>query len=248
MDGVAPPFEPFKDLCKRRFLWYYESYLAAIQNGKANSVPGKAFQRMAFESPSNNSMEGKFNYDELEKRLKAIKTALDLEAASWIVDGAMAARKETTIAVNLKRQFDQVNSFFKGSDMPHAVTLENDNPFEWTFTYFGQPMTNLEGGVLRMKMIFSPQFPTEQPRVRFETKIFHHHIAPDGTACYRPRRSEDVRSHIDAIISILEDDDPAYDPREIVRPEATKLYWGNSPADKKQFNRRLRRSVQDSME
>jgi ubiquitin-conjugating enzyme E2 Z len=55
-------------------------------------------------------------------------------------------------------------------------------------------------------------------------------------------------SHIEAIISTLEEEEPAYDPREIVHPEATKLYWGSSTADKKQFNRKLRRSVQDSME
>ena len=134
--------------------------------------------------------------------------------------------------------------------MPHDVRLVDGNPFEWAITYFGRPMTNLDGGILRIKMVFSTRFPMEQPRVTFVTKLFHHHIAPDGTACYRPNliKSEDVSSHIDAIFKILEEDEPAYDPREIVYPEATRLYWGNSPADKKLFNRKLRRSVQDSME
>ena len=25
-----PPYEPFKDLCKRRFLWYYDTYMETI--------------------------------------------------------------------------------------------------------------------------------------------------------------------------------------------------------------------------
>jgi ubiquitin-conjugating enzyme E2 Z len=111
-------------------------------------------------------------------------------------------------------------------------------------------MTNLDGGLFHIRMNFSTRFPDEQPRARFETKIFHHHVAPDGTACYipNPLKREDIRSHIEAIISTLEEDEPAYDPRMIVNPEATKLFWGSGKDDKKQYNRRLRRSVQQSLE
>ncbi|KAK0383329.1 hypothetical protein NLU13_9242 [Sarocladium strictum] len=250
LEGTTVPFEPFKDLCKRRFLWYYESYLAAILKGKQACEDGQPFKRMPFESPGNNTMDGKFHYSELEQRLKAIKAALDQETEQWAVEGKEAASKGTTCAVNLQHQFDHVVASLKRSDTPHAVSLEDNNPFVWIITYFGRPMTNFDGGVLRIKMTFSPRFPQDQPRVKFETRIFHHHIAPDGTACYRPNpnKSEDVMSHIEAIFCILEEDEPAYDPRETVHPEATKLYWGGSSTDKKQFNRRLRRSVQDSME
>ncbi|EWY94489.1 hypothetical protein FOYG_07195 [Fusarium oxysporum NRRL 32931] len=250
IDEATVPFEPFRDLCKRRFLWYYESYLAAIEKGKSETKPNQPFARMPFESPGNNSMDGKFNYPELGSRLQAIKAAIDAEPEKWAVEGLEAKKKETTVAVNLQHQFEQVVEVFKRSDMPHDVFLENENPFVWVITYFGRPMTNLDGGLLRIKMNFSVRFPEEQPRVKFETKIFHHHIAADGTACYTPNpmKREDVRSHIDAIFAILEDDEPAYDPRKIVNPEATKMYWGGSPDDKKKYNRRLRRSVQQSME
>ncbi|KAF4946226.1 hypothetical protein FGADI_11360 [Fusarium gaditjirri] len=250
IDEATVPFEPFRDLCKRRFLWYYESYLAAIEKGKSETKPNQPFARMPFESPGNNSMDGKFNYPELGSRLQAIKAAIDAEPEKWAVEGLDAKKKETTVAVNLQHQFEQVVEAFKRSDMPHDVFLENENPFVWVITYFGRPMTNLDGGLFRIKMNFSIRFPEEQPRVKFETKIFHHHIAADGTACYTPNpmKREDVRSHIDAIFAILEDDEPAYDPRKIVNPEATKMYWGGSPDDKKKYNRRLRRSVQQSME
>lgn len=250
IDESNVPFEPFKDLCKRKFLWYYDSYMAAVAQGKSEVQDLQQFVKMPFESPNNNAMDGRFNYTELERRLKAIKAALDAETLRWAEEGRTSKAGESTVAVNLQHQFDQVSAYLKRGDMPHSVVLENGNPFVWLVTYFGRPMTNLDGGLFRIKMSFSTRFPNEQPRVKFETKIFHHHIAADGTACYSPNpmKIEDVKSHIEAIFETLEEDEPAYDPRKIVNPEATKMFWGNKPDDKKQYNRRLRRSVQQSME
>ncbi|KND90246.1 Ubiquitin-conjugating enzyme E2 Z, partial [Tolypocladium ophioglossoides CBS 100239] len=249
-DETNVPFEPFKDLCKRRFLWYYESYMTAIEKGKSEVKEQQVFVRMPFEAPTSNTMDGRFNYPELERRLKNIKAALDAEPKQWAGEGLAAMLKESTVCVNLQHQYDQVSASFKRGDMPHDVTLESGNPFVWVITYFGRPMTNLDGGLFRIRMNFSPRFPDEQPRVKFETKIFHHHVAEDGTACYtaNPLKREDIKSHIEAIISMLEEDDPAYDPREIVNLEATRMYWSGGPNGKKLYNRRLRRSVQQSME
>lgn len=241
-------FEPFKDVCKRRFLWYYDSYLAAIHKAKAEIKDNTPFVRMPFEG-SNNMMEGKFNYTELERRLCNIKLALDLEEHKWAADGLEACRQDTTVAVNLKHQYEQVVQSFKRHDMPHDVQLEDGNPFVWVVTYIGRPMTNLDGGLFRIKLRFSPRFPEEQPRVKFETKIFHHRIAKDGTACYFPSmsRKEDVQTHIEAIFATLEEEEPAYDPRTLINLEAHKLYW-DGPDSRKMYNRRLRRSVQQSTE
>ncbi|KAK1768302.1 UBC-like protein [Phialemonium atrogriseum] len=247
-DDTTAPFEPFKDLCKRRFLWYYDSYLATIQRGKDEVKDGQPFARMPFEG-SSNTMEGKFNYSELERRLRNIKKALEVEAEMWAAEGHTAKGKESTVAVNLQRQFEQVVESFKRTDKPHNVELEDKNPFVWILTYFGKPMTNLDGGLFRIKISFSPRFPEEQPRINFETRIFHHRIAADGTPCYFSplSRREDAKSHIEAVIDALEEEQPPYDPRTIINPEAFKLYWGSSD-DRKVYNRRLRRSVQQSME
>jgi ubiquitin-conjugating enzyme E2 Z len=248
IDDSSVPFEPFKDLCKRRFLWYYDSFLASIQRAKESVPDGQQFARMPFEG-SSNSMEGKFNYAELEKRLRNLKRALDAETDGWAAEGLAAKAKGSTVAVNLQSQFEQVVESFKRNGTPHSVELEDNNPFVWTVTYFGKPMTNLDGGMFRIKLLFSPRFPEEQPRARFETRIFHHRIAADGTPCYfaSPTKREDVRTHIEAIIDSLEDEQPPYDPRTLVNPEAHKLYWG-SVDDKKTYSRRLRRTVQQSME
>jgi len=248
IDDNSVPFEPFQDICKRRFLWYYDSYLAAVHKGKEEVRDNLPFTRMPFEG-SSNSMDGKFNYTELERRLKNIKNALDAELETWAEEGRQSKTNESTVAVNLEHQYSQVVESFKRHDIPHDVQLENGNPFVWVITYFGRPMTNLDGGLFRFKLHFSPRFPEDQPRVKFETKLFHHRIAQDGTACYfpNPSRREDVKTHIEAIIATLEEEDPAYDPRTLVNPEAHSLYWGKGDS-RKNYNRRLRRSVQASME
>ncbi|KAI0486234.1 ubiquitin-conjugating enzyme/RWD-like protein [Xylaria cf. heliscus] len=248
LEDPSIPWEPFKDLYKRRFLWYYETYLDAIKKAKKEVKDGQAFARMPFEG-DNNTMNGTFNYTTLEKRLQKIKAALDAEVERWATEGISAKNKDTTVPVNLARQFDQIKESFKRNDIPHNVELEQNNPFVWILTYFGRPMTNFDGGMFRIKLNFSPRFPEEQPRVKFLTPVFHHRVTPDGILCYIPNpiRYDDVRQHIEAIINALEDEAPPYDPRTQVHPEAHKLYWGGDEG-RKIYNRKLRRSVQRSME
>ncbi|KAH6723371.1 ubiquitin-conjugating enzyme/RWD-like protein [Leptodontidium sp. MPI-SDFR-AT-0119] len=246
-DEASASFDPFKDLCKRRFLWYYDSYLLAISKAKAEVTDGQQFVRMPFEC-TGNGMEGKFNYTELERRLRFIRKTMDAETDRWAEEGLVSKKKESGVSSNLQRQYEQVVEAYKrNKNVTLDIELVDKNPFVWSITYFGRPMTNLDGGLFRIKLFFSPRFPEEHPRARFETQLFHHRIASDGTPCYTPKRAEDVKSHIEAIIEALEEESPPYDPRTLVNPEAAKLYWG-SEDDKKMYNRKLRRAVQRSME
>jgi ubiquitin-conjugating enzyme E2 Z len=241
------PFEPFKDLCKRRFLWYYESYLVSIEKESKKHKDGDAFEKMPFEGPGN-QMEGRYQYSSLKERLIAIYEKLEEEMKSWAAEGRSAVQKEMSIASNLQRQFEQIVENYKKND---AITLDLDlvdkNPFVWQLVLFGRPMTNLDGGVFRILIFLSPKFPDVLPRVKFETPIFHQRVSPKGILCYEAHRKDDMRSHIEAIIEAIEEESPAYDPRTLVNPEAAKLFWG-APDDKKIYNRKLRRSVQDSTE
>jgi ubiquitin-conjugating enzyme E2 Z len=235
------PFEPFKDLCKRRFLWYYESYMNSIDEELKKHKDGDRFEKMPFEGPGN-TMEGTFQYSNLKKRIEVIFEKLNEEASSWAAEGLVAVQKEMSIASNLQRQFEQIVENYKKND---AITLDLDlvdkNPFVWQLVLFGRPMTNLDGGVFRLIITLSPKFPDVLPRVKFETPIFHHRVSPNGVLCY------DMRSHIEAIIEAIEEESPAYDPRTLVNLEAARLFWG-TPDEKKMYSRRLRRSVQDSSE
>lgn len=246
-DEASTIFEPFKDLCKRRFLWYFDSYLLAINKARVEVKDGQPFTRMPFEC-GGNAMEGKFNYTELERRLRLIKKTLNGETARWAEEGLVLKKKEGTAAANLQRQYEQVvESYKRDKNVTLDIELVDQNPFVWAITYFGRPMTNLDGGLFRIMLAFSPRFPEEQPRAKFETNLFHHRIAVDGTPCYTTKRVDDAKSHIQAIIEALEEESPPYDPRTLVNPEATKLFWG-SEEDKKMYNRKLRRAVQRSAE
>jgi len=77
--------------------------------------------------------------------------------------------------------------------------------------------------------------------------MYHHRVSKEGVLCYFPKRTADMKSHIQAIVEALEDIDPPYDPRTLVHPEASKLLWG-TVEEKKQYNRQLRRAVQRSAE
>ena len=244
----APSFEPFKDLCKRRFLWYYESYLTAIDEAEKERIPGEAFKAMPFEG-GGNTMGGKFDYPELRRRIMLVRKVLDQETQRWAEEGQVLVQREAVFAAQLKRTFEQLSAHFQNSDtvMMDVALAKADNPFVWILTYFGRHMTQLDGGMFRIRVAISPRFPDEQPRVTFETPLFHHRVAKDGTVCYFPKRQDDLQSHIEAIIEAVEDEQPPYDPRTLVNLEASKLFWG-SEADKKQYNRNLRRAVQRSME
>lgn len=242
-DGHA---HPFVDLYKRRFLWYFESYLNSIDVEEKKVTRNQSFAMMPFESPMN-GMNGQFDYAELRRRLNKIKDAIFDETKHWADEGQEASSRETSIAANLRRQFEQVVESFKyKKNFTADLTLVDENPFLWELTCFGRPMTHLDGGIFKIRICLSPRFPDEQPRVFMQTPLFHHRVSKNGVLCYFPKKTDDMGEHVDAIVAIIEEDSPAYDPRATVNPEASKLLW--SPDGRRQYNRALRRSVERSVE
>ncbi|OJJ84534.1 ubiquitin-conjugating enzyme E2 [Aspergillus glaucus CBS 516.65] len=238
--------DAFADLRKRRFLWYYDCYMQSIAQGESEVTRKRRFTRMPFEHPGN-SMDGHFDYPKLRSRLNQVKDAINVETNDWAVQGKAAQEQEAGIAANLKRQHEQiVEKYKKHKNFIVDFNMVDDNPFLWQLTYFGRPMTHLDGGIFNIKIHLSPSFPEDQPRVFVESPLFHYRVAKCGILCYFPARTDDMRCHVDAIVAALEEESP-YDPRTNVHPEASRLFWG-SPDDRKQYNRQLRRSVERSAE
>ncbi|KAI5291647.1 hypothetical protein KEM54_002394 [Ascosphaera aggregata] len=238
----AAIWDPFSDLIKRRFLWYYDAYYAAIQRGIELYPKKTPFVLMPFETPSN-SMFGGFDYPDLLVRLEAIKDAILEETDSWGEEVENALVREGRVFSNLKRQCEQVVQRFKEKqDFTIDISLATqpdpqnqkekiENPFIWDITYFGKPMTHLDGGIINMKCHISPRFPFEHPRVIVESpKLFHLRIAPaSGLVCYECpiKKEEDMMEHIQGIIAALEgDEEKPYDPRMKVNREAWEVVWG----------------------
>lgn len=247
---AAANFEPFSDLLKQRFLWYYSTYVATCTTHITLNRDNAKFTSMPFENHGN-TMDGTFQYTNLLTRLHRLKSLIDAETASWATQGLASLQKESSIASKLARQFEQLLEHHKKTKIHHVcMSLDsNANPFLWTLTYFGKPGSLLDGGCFKIIIHLSARFPDEQPRVRVETPMFHHRVSESGVLCYFPRRSksEDMGEHVRAVMESLEEENPTCDPRTVVRGEATRLMWG-SEQERKAYKRKVRGSAERSME
>lgn len=243
-------WDPFADLIKRRFLWYYDTYVKGIEAASEEVKDGQAFARAQFEHPPN-SMEGHFDYKGLRKRLDRVSQTLESERASWEKSGAAQVESQSQLANMLAFQFKQLEHQWNKGDYDGSrveLNLPNSkNPFVWNLTLFGAPMSNLDGGIFNMTLSIPPTFPDAQPRLKFETPIFHHRVSSQGYLCYFPAKPDEIQSHITAIKSAIEDERQTFDPRAVLHPEAFDLYWGG-PEKRKVYSRKLRRSAQESCE
>jgi ubiquitin-conjugating enzyme E2 Z len=247
---AAANFEPFSDLLKQRFLWYYASYISTCTTHLPLNPDNQNFVTMPFENQGN-TMDGHFQYSHLLTRLQRLKALIDNETLSWATQGLASSQKESSIASKLARQFEQLTELHKKTNIYHvSMSLdENENPFLWILTYFGKPGTLLDGGCFKITIHLSPRFPDEQPRVKLETPIFHHRVSECGVVCYFPRRikSEDMGEHVRAVMESLEEENPPCDPRTVVRAEASSLMWG-SEQERKKYKRLVRKSAEESVE
>jgi len=244
-------FDPFADLFKRRFLWYYDVYLKAIEAASCEKGQrdGTKFQNPDFEYPSN-GMRGTYGYSSLKQRLASVRKAVDNETDSWERKGLQAKKDRQGNSYDLLNLVDQIRQRIKAGEFASSfdVELVDENPFVWHLTVFGPCSTDLDGAVISVFIRFPQTFPDDQPRVNVHTALFHHRVSPtNGVLCYTPNKPDEVVSHIHAILNAIVDDDPSYDPRTLVNPEAAALLWGGEDK-KKIYRRKLRRSVQESME
>lgn len=243
-------WDPFADLMKRRFLWYYDAYLRSIDKFASEQRDGAAFRRMEFEYPPN-SMEGHFHYKGLRARMVAILEKLEEEKLGWEEQGLKQVEDASQLATQLAFQFKQLQyKWNEGQYSGPRLELnlpKPKNPFVWDLTLLGEPMTDLDGGIFNIKLHIPPNFPEIQPRVTLQVPMFHHRVSSNGNLCYFPQKPDEIQSHLEAIVRAIEDKKPNYDPRAMVNPEAFELYWGGD-AKRKIYNRKLRRSAQESSE
>ena len=243
-------WDPFADLIKRRFLWYYDTYVKAIETASKEVTDGQAFPRAQFEFPPN-SMEGHYDYKGLLKRLERVSQALEKERAAWEKAGAAQVESGLQVANMLAFQFKQLEHQWNSGDYGGSrveISLPNPkNPFVWNLTLFGAPMTNLDGGIFNMTFSIPPNFPETQPRLKFGTPIFHHRVSTKGYLCYFPEKTDEIASHLVAIKKAVEDEKQTFDPRAVLNPESFDLYWGGAEK-RKVYSRKLRRSAQESCE
>lgn len=151
-------WDPFADLTKRRFLWYYDAYLRAIDKFRDEQRDGTAFTRMDFEYPPN-SMEGQFSYKNLHCRIEAVRQKLEEEKSLWEQQGALQVVEGTQLATQLAFQFTQLRaSWSEGQYSGSRIELSlpnKRNPFVWDITLFGEPMTKYASHHPRRQLLCS---------------------------------------------------------------------------------------------
>ena len=63
------------------------------------------------------------------------------------------------------------------------ATPDEDSLFRWHAVIFGPDDTEWEGGVFKLVLEFSEDYPNKPPKVKFLTKMFHPNIYNDGSIC-----------------------------------------------------------------
>ena len=64
-----------------------------------------------------------------------------------------------------------------------ANAISSDDITTWNITLCGPENTPYNGGLFKMKMIFTNEFPFKPPKITFETKILHCNVSEKGEIC-----------------------------------------------------------------
>ncbi|KAF9417833.1 hypothetical protein BGZ94_009853 [Podila epigama] len=239
--------DEFSDLSKRLFLAYYDIYQHTVEVESKKVAEGTPFYKAPFEF-GGNKMDGSFYYASLAKRLEAIKIALEDETSDWIKESTRWIKNSSRMSSNLHRQYEQIREYYLENNTGGIeLELVDNNPFVWTFTIIGKPMSNYDGGMFKVQMVFHNTFPDIQPRVKFLTPMYHVHVTSDGVPFYRAERMDDVRYHIQAISNLVLDDEPSTNPSTHVNIQAAKLHFGTKE-QRREYNRNARRCASRSID
>ncbi|KAI5984656.1 ubiquitin-conjugating enzyme [Pisolithus albus] len=145
-----------------------------------------------------------------------------------------------------------------------AGLVDDDNLYEWEVMVIGPPDTLYEGGILKARLSFPPEYPLQPPKMRFVTPMWHPNIYPNGDVCISILHApgEDQYGYEDAserwlpvhtvetilisVISLLSSDTPNTDSPANV--DAAKEVRNDLAGYKKKVRRLVRQSAEAAWE
>lgn len=158
-------------------------------------------------------------------------------------------------ALILSKQFKELQ---KDPSSMFSAGLVDDDIFKWRVTIIGPTGTPYEGGVFPAILEFPETYPNFPPTMKFICPMFHPNIKADnGSVCisilHSPGKDQyeyedkserwlpihTVESILISVVSMLSDPNPE-SPMNV---EAAKLFNN----DRKEYNRRVRRTAEDSV-
>eukprot|EP00929_Paragymnodinium_shiwhaense_P023590 TRINITY_DN14738_c0_g1_i1.p1 TRINITY_DN14738_c0_g1~~TRINITY_DN14738_c0_g1_i1.p1 ORF type:complete len:169 (-),score=35.23 TRINITY_DN14738_c0_g1_i1:127-633(-) len=147
----------------------------------------------------------------------------------------------------LLRDFKRVTA-----DSPEGISAApvGDDLFRWTAIILGPAGTAWEGGVWKLELAFTVEYPEKPPKVKFTSEVFHPNIFPDGQICLDLLQTKgwsasyDVCGVLVAIQSLLAEPDTHATPEGGANPEAEGLFV----RDRNQYNARIKALVDKQLD
>jgi len=155
--------------------------------------------------------------------------------------GAEAVVMSTPARRRLIRDFKKLQQ-----DPPAGISAapSEADVLKWTGVIFGPEDSVFEGGVFKLTLTFSEEYPSKPPVVKFITKVFHPNFYyGDGGVCLDLLQNSwspiyDVAAVLTSIQSLLCDPNP----NSPANAEAARLYL----EDRREYNKRVLQCVEES--
>ena len=135
---------------------------------------------------------------------------------------------ESIISAAKKRLLHDFKKLQKDAPSGVCATPIEDNIMSWQAVIFGPDDTAWEGGVFKLNLDFTEEYPNKPPKVVFTTKLFHPNVYANGSICLDILQNQwspiyDISAILTSIQSLLNDPNP----NSPANGEAAKLYQEN---------------------
>jgi ubiquitin-conjugating enzyme E2 A len=130
---------------------------------------------------------------------------------------------------------------------PEGITAHphNDDLMHWKAVIFGPEDTIWQGGIFKLELHFTTEYPMSPPKVKFMTPVFHPNVYKDGNICMDIMKSQwspvyDVSALLLSIQSLLSDPNP----NSAANGEAAEMY----AKQRREYELRVQNIVDQSLE
>lgn len=133
------------------------------------------------------------------------------------------------------------------TNCPEGISAHprEDDLLHWTAVIFGPEDTAWEGGIFKLDLVFTDEYPMSPPKVKFLTPMFHPNVYRDGNICMDIMKSHwspayDIAALLLSIQSLLSDPNPA----SAANAEAAEMFAHH----RNLYNERVAAVVEKSLE
>ncbi|KAK8797151.1 hypothetical protein WA158_004361 [Blastocystis sp. Blastoise] len=145
---------------------------------------------------------------------------------------------------NAKRRVIRDSEVFESNPPPGiSVILDENNIMKWKACIIGPDDTPFEGGTFFLDIEFTDDYPNTPPHIKFQSKMYHPNIYPDGKICLDILQNRwspvyDTAAVLTSIQSLLNDPNPD-SPANVT---ASEIYVNN----KEEYVKHVKETVEQS--